>query len=75
MYFPTKILRQLGLLAGICLVSLPLLAQTNAGRILGTVTDQTGAAIGSAAVVISDTQRGTTRSLITDEPEPMRRLI
>jgi hypothetical protein len=67
MYFSTKITRQLGLLAGICLTSLTLLAQTNAGRILGSVTDQTGAAISGAAVTITDVQRGTTRSLTTDE--------
>jgi hypothetical protein len=37
------------------------------GRILGVISDQTGAVIGGAAVSIVDTQRGTTRKLTTDE--------
>jgi Carboxypeptidase regulatory-like domain len=37
------------------------------GRILGVISDQTGAVIGGAAVSIIDTQRGTTRKLTTDE--------
>jgi hypothetical protein len=36
-------------------------------RILGVISDQTGAVIGGAAVSIVDTQRGTTRKLTTDE--------
>jgi hypothetical protein len=66
MGFPIKIVRQVGLFAGICLLCLPLLAQTNAGRILGIVTDQTGAAITGAEVTITDLERGTTRALFTD---------
>jgi hypothetical protein len=41
-------------------------AQSTAGRILGTVTDQSGAAVSGATVVVTDMQRGTTRSLTTD---------
>src|SRR5262249_3933440 len=37
------------------------------GRIMGVVTDQTGAVIGGASVAVTDTQRGTTRTLTTDE--------
>src|ERR1051326_7596211 len=37
------------------------------GRILGVISDQTGAVIGGAAVSVTDTQRGTTRRLTTDE--------
>src|SRR5215813_12971133 len=37
------------------------------GRILGVISDQTGAVIGGAAVSVIDTQRGTTRRLTTDE--------
>src|SRR5215510_1134552 len=37
------------------------------GRILGVISDQTGAVIGGAAVSIVDTQRGATRKLTTDE--------
>src|SRR6516164_8550441 len=43
-----------------------LVAQANFGRILGTVTDQTGAVIAGAAVTVIDTERGIARSLVTD---------
>ncbi len=49
------------------LCSLPALAQSTAGRILGTVTDQSGAAVAAASVVVTDVQRGTSRTLTTDE--------
>ena len=52
---------------GVFLASLPLFAQTYTGRILGTVTDQTGAALAGASVVITDMQRGITRTLTTDQ--------
>jgi len=45
----------------------PVRAQSTAGRILGTVTDQSGAAVASAKVVITDLERGTSRTLTTDE--------
>jgi hypothetical protein len=48
------------------LVSLPLYSQTYTGRILGTVSDQTGAAVAGATVTVIDAQRGTTRTLTTD---------
>src|SRR5215470_4416583 len=37
------------------------------GRILGAVTDATGGVIGGATVSVTDTQRGITRTLTTDE--------
>src|SRR5437016_13479607 len=37
------------------------------GRILGVIADRTGAVIGGAVVSVIDTQRGTTRRLVTDE--------
>ncbi len=43
------------------------LAQTTAGRILGTVTDQSGAAVGGATVVVTDVERGISRTLATDD--------
>jgi hypothetical protein len=43
-----------------------LFAQGNAGRILGSVTDQTGGAVVGATVSIVDTQRNLTRTLTTD---------
>jgi hypothetical protein len=51
----------------VLMFSPPLVSQTNTGRIFGTVTDQTGAAINAAKVVVTDVQRGVTRSLTTDE--------
>ena len=41
---------------GVLLFSLSLVAQANFGRILGTVTDQTGAVIAGAAVTVIDTE-------------------
>src|SRR5271167_1050900 len=43
------------------------LAQSTAGRILGTLTDQSGAAVAGATVVVTDVQRGTSRTVTTDE--------
>jgi hypothetical protein len=42
------------------------LAQSTAGRVLGSVTDQSGAAVAGASVVVTDTQRGTSRNVATD---------
>jgi hypothetical protein len=42
-------------------------AQSTSGRILGTLTDQSGAAVSGAAVVVTDVQRGTSRTVTTDE--------
>ena len=57
----------LGVIVALVLASVPVFAQTVSGRILGTVTDSTGAAIRGAAVTITDTERGTTRNLTTDD--------
>ena len=51
---------------GVLLFSLSLFAQAN-GRILGAVTDQSGAVIAGAKVSIIDTQRGLARTLTTDQ--------
>jgi hypothetical protein len=47
--------------------SVSALAQSTAGRILGTLTDQSGAAVAGATVTVTDVQRGASRSLTTDE--------
>jgi len=49
------------------LCSVCAMAQTTAGRILGTVTDQSGASVAGAKVVVTDVQRGSSRTLTTDE--------
>src|SRR5712692_7863139 len=62
-----KAIRLLGTSLLALLFGLPLSAQTPAGRILGSVADQTGAAVRGATVTITDVQRGTSRTLTTDE--------
>ena len=63
----SKVIRLLGSILGIVLLSMPLGAQTTTGRILGAVTDQSGAALTGATVVITDVQRGVTRTITTDQ--------
>jgi hypothetical protein len=60
-------IRVLGASLCVLLLSLPVFAQGNAGRILGAVTDQTGAAVVGATVTVTDLQRGITRNLTTDQ--------
>ncbi len=52
---------------GVLLFCLPLFSQGNFGRILGTVTDQSGGVISGATVTVLDTERGVARTLTTDE--------
>src|ERR1700752_2359704 len=56
----------LGAIVCLLLFSLLLFGQAS-GRILGTVTDQSGAVIASAKVSVIDTQRGLARTLTTDQ--------
>jgi hypothetical protein len=51
----------------IFLICTSFLSQGSAGRILGTVTDQSGAVIPGVTVTIRDVDRGTARTIITDE--------
>jgi hypothetical protein len=57
----------LGIVCLVLAVSVPIFSQTTTGRILGTVSDQSGANVAGAAVVVTDTQRGTTRAVATDD--------
>ena len=41
--------------------------QSTYGRILGTLSDASGAAIAGAQVIVTDVQRGTSRTLTTDQ--------
>jgi hypothetical protein len=60
-------------LAGYCLFLATLLcssvslAQVTSGTIFGTVTDQTGAAVANAPVIVRDAATGVTRSISTSE--------
>jgi Carboxypeptidase regulatory-like domain len=57
----------LGAILGVLLfVSLPLFSQGSNGRILGTVTDQSGGVIAGSTVTIIDKDRGVARTLTTD---------
>src|SRR5437588_2724196 len=57
----------LGVGVGVLLFSLSLFSQGNNGRILGTVTDQTGGVISGATVSVIDKDRGLARTLTTDD--------
>jgi hypothetical protein len=65
--FSKRIVSSLALAAAVILYSPSLFGQSTAGRILGTVTDSTGAAVAGATVVITDVQQGTSRTLTTGD--------
>jgi hypothetical protein len=66
MHSPSNGIRVLGIVCLVLAVVVPLISQTTTGRILGTVSDQSGATVAGAAVVVTDVQRGTTRAVATD---------
>src|ERR1700722_14968194 len=51
----------------VILFSISAQGQSTAGRILGTLTDQSGAAVAAGRVIVTDVQRGTSRTITTDE--------
>ena len=61
-----KSARVLGTCLGLLLFCSPAFAQLNLGRILGSVTDQTGGEIAGATVTVIDVARGINRPLTTD---------
>jgi len=68
MHSLAKLVRILGKsLLAFPILCLWLPAQTNAVRVLGSVTDQSGAAVSGATVTITDVQRGAARVLTTDQ--------
>jgi Carboxypeptidase regulatory-like domain len=50
----------------VCAMCAPAFSQINTGRVLGTVTDQSGGAIAAAAVVVTNPQTGVARNLTAD---------
>src|SRR5216684_6246075 len=61
--------KMIRVVAGLCLallLGLPLFSQVNTGRILGSVTDQTGGVIAGAMVTVTNTETGVARNLVTD---------
>lgn len=55
------------LVCGCLLAGLPVFSQVNTGRILGTITDQTGGVIVGAMVTVTNSQTGVARNLVTDD--------
>src|SRR6266436_5169896 len=62
-----KAMQLLGGTMGVLLLCLPLFSQGNAGRIMGTVTDQSGGVVSGATVTVVDTDRGVTKTLMTND--------
>jgi hypothetical protein len=60
-------LQVLSAVLGLLLPCLPAFSQGNAGRILGSISDQSGGSVAGAAVTIKDVERGIIRSLIADD--------
>src|SRR5215472_11276979 len=56
-----------GLACALLLFGIPVFSQVNTGRILGTVTDQTGGVITGAMVAVTNSQTGVARNLVTDQ--------
>jgi hypothetical protein len=51
----------------VLVLCIPAFSQGNAGRILGTVTDQSGGTVAGATVTVIDVDRGVNRTLTTDD--------
>jgi carboxypeptidase family protein/TonB-dependent receptor-like protein len=51
----------------VLLLGFPLFSQINTGRLLGTVTDQTGGVIAGAMVTVTNPQTGVARNLVADD--------
>jgi Tfp pilus assembly protein FimT len=66
MHSPMQGIRVVGIACLVFALSIPFFSQTTMGRILGSVHDQTGAAIAGATVTAVDVQRATTRRVSTD---------
>jgi hypothetical protein len=62
-----KALQLLGGVMGVLLLCLPLFSQGSSGRILGTVTDQSGGVVSGATVTVIDTERGVAKNLVTND--------
>src|SRR6202047_2705700 len=59
--------RLLAAAIGASLLCVPAFSQGTQGRILGTITDPSGAVIAGATVTVTDVQRGIPRTLTTDQ--------
>src|ERR1700687_2732034 len=61
-----KAIQLLGVCSGVLLLCLSAFSQTNTGRILGSVHDQSDAVLAGATIPVMDVERGVTRTLETD---------
>ena len=57
----------LGGFFALLLLCMPAFSQGSFGRIIGTVTDQSGGVVAGATVTVIDTERGVSRTLTTDD--------
>jgi Carboxypeptidase regulatory-like domain/TonB dependent receptor-like, beta-barrel len=64
--FVTNVPHFMAAMIAVFFVCLPLLSQTNQGRISGAVFDQTGGVIAGATVTVTDVARGIARPLTVD---------
>src|SRR5437870_1835411 len=62
-----KVVWLAGVVAVVFMMCVPGFAQGNTGRILGNISDPSGALIPGATVTITDVDRGTSRTVMTDE--------
>src|SRR6202011_465471 len=62
-----KAMQLLGGVMAVLLLCLPLFSQGSFGRILGTVIDQSGGVVSGATVTVVDTDRGVTKSFVTND--------
>src|SRR5260370_31394595 len=60
-------IRVSGIVCLLLALAVPVSSQTTTGRILGTVRDQTGAALPAAMLTVTDVQRALTRNVTTDD--------
>src|ERR1700689_4485158 len=62
----TRLAEAVIVIVALCVLPSFLLAQVNQGRLLGTVTDQSGGVIAGATVIVTDVQKNVSRTLTTD---------
>ena len=63
----TKAVQVLGVPICVLLLCVPAFSLGSAGRLMGTVTDQSGGVVAGATVSVVDVARGVTRTLTTDD--------
>src|ERR1035438_4318724 len=66
MHSPLNGIRVLSIAVLMLATLVPAFSQTTSGRILGTISDQSGASVAGASVVITDVQRGISRTVLSD---------